>query len=189
MKNLFLALFVFLASLSTLTAQEEGGSSFNEGDFVLNVGIGYFSPYSVGLIGAGLNTWALPAVQVSGEVGLKKLGPGVLGIGGSVGHQLWLYNESGYNWNWHNVVVGPRVTYHLGELINDPKWDVYGGLQLGVRINSFNGDGFGVSNDVSVYGYYSFIAGGRYYIGNKFGLFAEVGYDITWLKAGVAFKL
>jgi hypothetical protein len=36
--------------------------------------------------------------------------------------------------------------------------------------------------------YLGAIVGGRYYFKDNIGAFAEIGYDLAWLKVGAAFK-
>jgi hypothetical protein len=79
---------------------------------------------------------------------------------------------------WHlqsNVVIGARGAFHNQFVEN---LDTYAGLMLGYNIDS------------ALVGSASFSAflGARYYFTPKIGAYAEVGYGIAYMCAGVSLK-
>jgi hypothetical protein len=69
--------------------------------------------------------------------------------------------------------------------------DLYAGPALGYRVSSFSDpDGWsGSYNDGYGSGvFFGVFAGARYYFKPTMGVFAEVGYNASPLKAGIAFK-
>ncbi len=174
MKKFIVAVLLFAsAPFQTIFAQDD--ASFAQGDVALNVGLGYLSRESL----SGLTV--LPALAVSADYGIVDLGPGVLGVGGAL---AWQYAfESGIS--SHQLVVGPRVSYTLGNLLKSGRLNVYAASQFGLEYAGVSTD-FGSASDTDFY--YGIVAGGRYLFTPSFGVFLEAGYDITYLKAGVSFK-
>ncbi|MDO7849888.1 hypothetical protein Q5H92_26245 [Hymenobacter sp. M29] len=162
---------------------------FDVGDNVVNVGIGFGNRYGYGTAFFGGSSSVSPALSVSYERGLLPLGPGVLGAGLFVGYQGATYNfGSGDKWKFTDIVVMLRGAFHYPVL---PKLDTYGGVGLGLRHagvsfegNSFYNVGAASSNDVAL----GLFVGGRYYFTPGIGAFAELGYDQTYLKIGLAGK-
>lgn len=181
-----LSLGLLVASLMTSSIQLKAQGAVNKGNIVINAGIGVFSPYSYGYLGN--NGIVLPAFQVSGEyivADIEKVG---IGVGGSLGFQRAYYNNNNYRWRSNNLFMGIRATAHFGNLLNWKKGDLYAGLQFGPRIR-FDSDNSNNSYKTNFYTYYSYLVGARYFIKPNFGLFAEIGYDIAYLKAGISLKL
>ncbi len=125
---------------------------------------------------------------------MGKLGIGGIVAFGSSGYNDY-YNFGGpkyyYSYSYTYFLVGARANYHI--LLID-KLDLYGGVMAGFQFGSYSitGDpGFNngwVSHPSST----SFVAGiyigGRYFLTNNFGLFGELGYNISWLTLGATFK-
>lgn len=179
-----ISLGLLVASLMTSCVQLQAQGAANKGDVIINVGIGVLSPYSYGYSGYSGSVW--PAFQISGESIIADISGVGIGLGGSLGFQYAFYNSNNYQWRSSNVFLGIRGTAHFGNVLNWKKGDLYAGLQLGPRFG-FNSDNNRSNNNV--YMYSSFLVGARYFFKPKFGLFAEVGYDIAYLKAGVSLKL
>lgn len=179
----------FVVGLSTpkVQAQLKGGEN------LLNVGLGFGSAYSYASGYKGF-----PAVSVSFErVIPKQLGPGLLAVGGiitrrSIAHKFKGYDGEGVDYDYKNrytnTVVGVRGTYHW-EQLNTEKYDVYGGVQTGLRFENYKSKWEDETiKDKYTHFYGSVIVGGRYYFTSNLSAFAELGYDVTWTKIGISAK-
>ncbi len=161
-------------------------STFQKGDKVLNLGIG-FGGYSPS--GYEIKT---PSASASFEVGVKDNDPnkGSLGIGGYLGYAN--YKENGNYlgddyWTVNRILIGARGAYHfpLAE-----KLDTYGGLTLGFNIRSWNWNGSAsepshperklIGGDLFV--------GSRYYFSDKFAVMGELSLT-AYLTLGISLKL
>lgn len=190
MKKITTFLIATIVASSMLFSQE---STFNVGDKVLNLGVGFGS---IGYGGLYYKT-TIPPISISGEYGIKDgiLEKGVIGVGGYAGFSSykWHYTAYGYDYGWRytNVVIAARGVFHY-PLID--KLDTYTGLMLGLRLvmESDFGDniGGGVTSTAAGTGpVFSWFAGGRYYLTDKVAVMGEIGYGISWLNLGVALKL
>jgi hypothetical protein len=161
-----------------------GTEPFVIGTNALNLGIGLGNRY-----GYGAGSSVAPAISLSYERGVVALGPGVLGVGAYVGYQGAHYDlGSGDKWKYSDVLVLVRGAFHYPVA---PQFDAYGGLGLGVRHAGVSFEGGGLAGlgtasatDVTA----GLFVGGRYFFSPRVGAFAEVGYDQTFLKLGVAAK-
>jgi hypothetical protein len=184
MKRILLLFVTAVFSLAQLTAQE---SMFVKGDKVLTVGLGLgTSLYS----GSGYKM-TFPPLAASFEVGVKDgiFEKGSLGIGGGIGYTGYKYEYAGWGWKYSNIIIGARGYLHY-PLVK--KLDTYTALTLGYNISSSNefGTNSGYEYDYSSGGFiWGFLVGGRYYLKDNFALVAELGYGVTYLTLGVAFKL
>lgn len=159
--------FVLLAGYSYTFAQ-----AYQKGDGMLNIGVG---------IGGGLGT----PIGLSYEHGFsEKISGGVfLGYAGLKEDLV----VASYKWTY--ILGGARASYHFD--FNVDKLDPYIGVILGYNYAKGsweNGGGNWPTPSAGgvVYGGH---AGARYYLSEKFALFAEVGYGLGSLTAGLAFKL
>ena len=192
MKKLRVKLYsmILLLALIVCPAIKTQSQEFEVGDKLINAGLGIGATW---YSGTGYKT-TLPPVFVSADVGFKDdIGPGVLGIGGYLGFSsykweaTWL-NDT-YGWKSTSIIIGARGTYHMDWVDN---LDTYGGLLLGVRIESDKSYGtwFGDYSSTAGSGLaYSFFVGGRYFITDNFGVMAELGYGIAYLSLGISLKL
>lgn len=180
-KNVLLVLLLALFSLSTFSQ-----NTFNEGDKVLNLGLGIGNALYTG----GFYSSAIPPVSASFEVGVKDElfdENSSLGVGGYFGYSSSKYTGWGSNSRFSNVIVGARGALHYQFIEN---LDTYAGLMLGYEIVSWrstSGDfnygnvaGSGFATDLYV--------GGRYYFSENFAGMVELGYAIAYLNIGVALK-
>lgn len=186
-----LTFFFMIQSSSGLLAQV-----FNKGTLAVNAGIG--------LIGTiryypGVHVSRTPVIGLSGEYGIMKLGPGILGGGIAFGYQGASYTENYgsyyYKYHWSTTLFGVRGTYHPDFLKGD-KYELYGIVQLSITHygNSFT------TNDPFLntyqYGDHSLntsfhpylMLGARYYFSKNFGVYSELGYDISLIKLGITLK-
>jgi hypothetical protein len=178
----FLIAAILLCSLISLFGQTP---TFEKGNKVLNLGIGF----------GGYGTWgyavSVPPVSASLEVGILDgiLEKGSIGVGGYIGYSS--YKQSGYvidYWTFNRLFIAARGVLHY-PLVD--KLDTYGGLALGFNYYAWkwHGEGAnGIEPGSSGLGT-SFFVGGRYYFNEKLAGMAELGYGISYLNLGVAFKL
>ncbi|GAA4025387.1 hypothetical protein GCM10022409_06700 [Hymenobacter glaciei] len=174
-------------------ASSSGDIPFDVGTSVVNIGIGLGNRYGYGSGLLGGNSSVSPALSISYERGILPLGPGVLGVGAFVGYQGASYDMGGGDkWKYTDLVVTLRGAFHYPVL---PNLDAYGGLSLGMRHlgTSFSGPSSSFYNAAGIDGSYNeaslnLFVGGRYYFTPSIGAFAELGYDQTYLKAGLAVK-
>ena len=187
-KKFFVSLFIVIAVLSANAQQV-----FKNGDMALNAGIGLGWGYSSGY--TGISTLApMPSFNASFEVGIIDLPDvGVISVGGFGSFRTTWNNGnlSGYDYTYKytNTVIAARGVFHLG-FLNTDKFDVYGGIHTGVRFSkyTYTSDFLDVS-DNDVYFVHDVFAGGRYMMSSKLGVFAEVGYGISFLKVGITLKV
>lgn len=168
-------------------------STFNLGDKVFDLGIGFGVAYYSGYY----YSTSVPPVSVSGEYGIKDavLEKGSIGIGGIVGYSAYkwesTYSGSVYGWKYSNIMFGVRGSFHY-PLVD--KLDTYTGLVLGYSIQTSTEYGTyvmgGVNNSSAgsrpVAGWF---VGARYYFNEKFAAFANIGVGISYLTLGVSVKI
>ncbi|MBU1821603.1 MAG: hypothetical protein KKG00_08855 [Bacteroidetes bacterium] len=169
MKNLFNS-FLLIALLA-FSAQNVLAQSYQQGDKLLNVGIGV-GTYGVGGIGFG----------GSFEYGIHE----AISVGALAGYS----GKSYFGTRWSVLTIGARGSYHFNELLNldNDMIDLYAGLGLGYRNVTWNYSGIG-RND-SWGGGITFLGhiGGKYYFQPNMAAFAELGSGFGTLQAGLAFK-
>lgn len=181
------------AKASATATASSSAEIFAVGTNALNLGLGLGSRYGYGTGFLGGNSSVTPAFSFSYERGLLVLGPGTLGVGGIVGYQgaSYDYGSGLGKWSYTDVIVMLRGTFHYPLTDNI---DTYAGLGLGLRRlgSSFSGSASSIfGNDVSVStaaATSGLFVGARYYFGSSIGAFAELGYDQTYLKVGLAAK-
>lgn len=193
---------------SFLKKDDGGEKCFNESTHIINIGAGFGSrSYHNIYLGGGYSYGRTPALSLTYEQAYpKKLGPGYLGIGAYLGYQgeyykydytYWKagnYNTYYYHHNWNYYMVAARAAYHW-DVLNAHNAEVYAGVIVGMRFSIHNYD----TNDPDkndpytyrsslIYPAYSAFAGARWYFVKNFGLFAEVGYGISYLTGGFSIK-
>jgi hypothetical protein len=175
---------VFLATSSDLKAQ-----TFKNGDMVGNLGLGF------GWYSYGYGVTSLPAISLSLEKGIKDLeNIGPLSIGGIVGYKHASY--SGYiggDFGWNDIIIAARGAIHY-DLFKVDKLDTYGGVALGVRLESYDYYIYNLSGNYEkahtnyTHGLFAIYVGGRYYFSDKFAAFGELGYGLGYLTLGISYK-
>ncbi|MVZ63616.1 hypothetical protein [Sphingobacterium humi] len=176
-RTIFLIMGVLITTFSY--AQQ-----FQKGTTVVNAGIG------LGTALGGLGK-ARPAISLSLDRGVWPVGgPGVISLGGYLGNTGYKYSSGGYTAKWNYFIVGARGAYHYNGFSSVPKLDVYGGAMLGYNIVNYSSDG----NDVDISNSYgsgigfSGFLGGRWFFTERIGAYAELGYGVSVLNAGLAIK-
>lgn len=187
------------------------GSMFAVNTNVISASIGYGSSWYNGKTSNGFII--LPSIGVAYERGLTHVGKFTLGLGASIGYQYASIkttdsytstSSSGSTTSttaddkFSCVSVALRGALHFTII---PKLDTYGAL--GIGLNNVGFDVKETTETTSGYGTSSShigfklsqtdfrgvaLVGGRYYLSPQLGLFAEFGYDQTYLKVGGVFK-
>ena len=205
----------FLFNVTTSAAQSGKNSSsanapgahcFDENSKILNLGVGFGGSYYRYARGHGYSYRRTPAFSLTYEQALKeKVGPGFIGLGAYLGFQSarFRYDDYYYNGNqyyyqhrWNYFVVAARGAYHL-DVLNVDNAELYFGAIAGLRIQTYRyetnsedpyRDRYSLGQR-NVYPALSLFAGGRWYFKPNMGLFAEIGYGISYLTLGLSFKL
>lgn len=172
-KHFLPVVLVFFFALS-VKAQN---TTFNEGDKVINLGLGLGGNYYYGI---GYST-IIPPLTGSFEIGIKDElfdENSSLGVGGIVGFSSNRYSI--YGDSFSNFIFGGRGSLHY-QFID--KLDTYAGLMLGLRYSS----GYYLTA-ARVYLATGVYVGGRYYFTDNLAGMVELGYGVAWLNFGVALK-
>jgi len=199
MKRTLLILVIILVGLFNLQAQKmDVGTNF------LSLGIGPSTSYN------NYTAIGMPAVRVSFDHGLKKIGPGVLTLGGALGFFNEHYNStvgwwdnSGYHTqpyraNWSYFVVDFRVGYYYNfKDLGIPDLNAYAGIGSGLRYQIFSDNYVGngtassrpVNDESQAQFQFAIYGGANYFVTKRIAFFTEFGYDISWFTAGVTFQL
>lgn len=171
-------LFMLVVAALFSAASEKAFAQYEKGDKLLNVGIGLGSYYGGGV-----------ALGASFEYGVTDF----ISVGAQADFYTWGYNwGSGYKYRYTFLPIAARGSYHFGKhFLEIDKLDLYGGAALGYYISSYSADTpyGGVYDDT--YGskvLFGVFGGGKYYFKPNMAAFAEVGYNVTPLKVGIAFK-
>ena len=143
-----------------------------------------------GSLGAGASgvqgTVDMPLRGFSADLGVTNK----ISAGGFFGVASSSYDHGVETLTLGYTIIAVRDSYHLGDLFDIDKLDLYTGLSLGynhVTLKSRSGDavtGAGFGNSV-VFGAH---AGGRYFITPAIAGFAEVGYGLGNLTAGASVR-
>ncbi len=172
-KLYFIALFFFgLLATNTVDAQ----TPFTKGSGVLHAGIGLV-PY-----GGYYNNFPLAFLGSYDHGLIDDLGIGNLGIGGMIGVTPDNYDALGTDYNYTRVSILARGTYHF-HFVQSDVFDFYAGVVAGARFytsdTGYNGNYFPL--DAGAF------AGINYWFSPAFGVWAEAGSGVSWLKGGVSF--
>ncbi|GGE98817.1 hypothetical protein GCM10011383_07050 [Hymenobacter cavernae] len=168
-------------------------STFHSGNTAVNVGLGLLGAnHGYDVFGSVSQS---PALSVSYERGITdSFGPGTLSVGGLLGYKHYYYDfpKTDYRASWTDVLLMARGSYHYN-LTDNPQIDTYAGLTLGVRLNTYSNSNANsvardVYNDQGLHLATGIFLGGRYFVTNNLGVFAEAGYDMTYLKFGLTAK-
>ena len=185
MRKFLLTLLV--SGMLVFSAQAQ--NTFGKGDMVLNLGLGLGST----LYSGSHYTNRTPPISASFEVGVKDQlfdEKSSLGIGGYLGYTGAKWDYQGWGWNYTSIIIGPRGILHY-QLLD--KLDSYTGLLLAYNVVSsktFGSSGMWNNYSASASGLtFSWFLGGRYYFNNNIAGLLELGYGVSYLNLGVAFRL
>lgn len=162
------------------------------GDNLIGFGFGVGS--SLGNFKSSAST---PGICLQYEMGYLNLdGPGVLSLGGYLGHKSFSYGGYNgaytYSQKWSYTIIGFRAAYHYNGLTELKQLDPYGGLMLSYDAVNYtytaeNGiiDPSGhYSSGLGLSGY----LGGRWFFNNNIAAFMELGFGVSNLTIGACYK-
>lgn len=196
MKKIF-QLFTITA-LFTVLSLNAYSQEFVKGTKMLSFGLGLGDRY----LGSGYNM-VVPPIQANFDYGITdKLGIGHIGIGGLIGFSAnryrwrngFFFNDD-FEYRYTNLTIAARGTYHF--VLDVKGLDLYGGVILGYNISSvkvnypagYVKNGFYGEYENSYGGPIGGLFGGaRYMFNDKFGIYGELGYAVSYLNVGVTFK-
>lgn len=167
--------------------------AFEKNSQAINVGIGignvnYWGSYYSGF---------LPSISASYEYGIVDVPmgsslTGVVSVGGYMGMSVSKYGYSTWGnddyYRTTNFIIAARGNYHF---IFHDQFDPYAGIALGADISTWKWKGNGADPNVdeaSVDPFGGAYAGARWNFNDNFAVYAEVGWLISVLNAGVTFK-
>jgi hypothetical protein len=179
--------------LAGLFTSLTNGQNFTKENWVANLGFGF------GWYSYGYSVSSIPAISLSVEKGVWDIEDfGVISLGGTAGWKYakydWSYLNYSYDWTWTDFIVAARGAIHP-DFIENEKADLYGGLALGLRFETYkyysgspSGDPLKYT-DNSTNPLIAIFVGGRYYFSDHFGVFGELGYGLGYLTIGASYKL
>ncbi|HOI32290.1 MAG: outer membrane beta-barrel protein [Bacteroidales bacterium] len=171
---------LFVLAFALIGLSYSAQAQFEKGQVDANIGIGLGATFATG-------TLDLPPVSLALDFGVSDN----LSIGAYLGYSASKEDFSGfganYSWKYTYMIAGARGAYHF-DLAD--QLDTYAGVMLGYNIASVKYDGPGASPASPKAGgiAYAGFAGARYHFGDTFGIYAELGYGIALLNAGLTLK-
>lgn len=170
-----ITLVLALAALFCFDANTLNAQAYEQGSKVLNLGVGVGGRYSLGISASG-----------SFEIGIWPTGDfGIIGLGVMTGYRVATEAFVLYDATYTEFAVAPRGTYHF-TIIPVENLDVYAALQLVFGFENTNYDSDLINDTSQTRVYPAAIAGARFYFSDSFGVFAEAGYNLSYLTGGVA---
>jgi len=181
-KQLYFIAFFTLISYAGMSQSKS--SSFNNGDNLVNIGIGVGSPF----FGSGYKA----SLPINPSISYEKGVTDVISVGGQLSYASAKFDDdfdSGYSFKESAVYIGARGSYHFNQAFDlDSKFDVYGGVSLGYVAVSVSDNTGSLGATASGVGFGLF-GGGKYFFSPGTAIYAEVGYQsLSFLNIGVAFK-
>src|SRR5690554_4409526 len=173
---------IFITAMALLINSPIFAQQFQKGISAVNLGIGFGT--ALGGLGTGR-----PAISGSFEYGMWEAGPGVISLGSYLGNTGYRYKTADYTQKWNYTVVGARGAYHFHGLESVPQLDPYAGLMIGYNIARYSVTGgyTGPNSYGSGLGY-SLFFGAHWFFTNNMAAFAELGYGVSVINAGISFK-
>lgn len=198
---------VYFLGFALLFAGNAFSQATSEGDTFFDFGVGVGRAHSLSYYGysyAGVNSAfygggysgniVIPTISVS----LQKAFWDDITIGGFGAFNVYGHNSSSYDAREMSIMFGAKGEYHFNRLIGwDDQYDLYAGVLAGARIWNYKVTNKWTNNGVpqeqtytangvgSVGGVY---AGFRYYFSPGLAVYAEAGYAVTSLRAGLCWK-
>jgi hypothetical protein len=183
MKKLLLVLSFSLAAV--IVNAQENSPLFIKG--TNNIGIGFGIGGAYGLSGVSSQS---PAFGLHYDRGIVEAGGGTVGVGGFLGYKSLTDKYYAYKQHWNYFIVGLRGTYHY-DVFEVPNLDTYAGLMIAYYALNYKDDfpyGYNYNRNYAGRTDISIFAGAKYYFAPNVAAFGEVGYGVSWLTLGVAFK-
>jgi len=195
MKKIFLGVSAFMIAATSLSGQNTT-ETFAKKDNVLGFGFGVGGVYGITSVSS-----QSPVFGVQYDRGIIELGMGgVIGVGGFMGYKSIVdkYDDfSGtYKDKFNILIFGARGTFHY-DLFKVKNLDTYAGTMIAFHSLSHKRDYPNNYNNNNNYyyrkspgsaAYASIFAGAKYYFAPQVAAYAEVGYGVSWLTMGIAFK-
>jgi hypothetical protein len=183
MKKQSLLIALFIITTFAGLAQSKS-SSFNDGDNLINIGIGIGSPF----FGSGYKASLPINPSVSYEKGITDM----ISVGGQLSYASSKFDDSfnsNYSFKENAIYIGARGSYHFNQLLGlDRKFDLYGGASLGYVTVSVSDNEGSLGSTASGAGF-GFFGGGKYFFNPSTALYAELGYQsLSFLNIGIALK-
>jgi hypothetical protein len=191
-----------LVGMMMFTANRSSAQAFYEGVNHLNIGLGFGGYLDYAYVGSG-DFNRIPTLFASFDHGIvDDVFGGNIGVGGFVGYSSAKYSYDYGTYHdesqWTYFAIGVRGTYHY--YLDNDNLDIYGGVGIGVLSQSYDynsnytypGIGYDPNafydyNNMTLYS--SACVGAKFMFSESVGAFAELGWDIAWLKAGVTIGL
>ena len=212
MKKIFTSVAIVCSLFASTSVFAQGtknagqDAATNKGDMILDFGVGfgggYYNQNSYSNYGSTTTHGGIPTLSVS----LQKAFWEDITIGGEIAFNTYqeanTYHNNGvkssyYKYNQFNTFVMGKGEYHFNRLIGlDPKFDLYAGAVLGLRISGSTAEYTDYNNGNANYttknNYTDVVAGAfggfRYYFGKSIAVYAELGWAITPVRTGLAWK-
>jgi hypothetical protein len=184
-KRIFVVILITATVISTSQAQDV----FKNGDLAVNAGIGIGWGYG-GYVGVS-GLVPVPSVNLSVEAGIIEIPEvGVVSVGGFGSFRHTWANSTYYDYTYNSGALALRGAFHFG-FFDTGGFDLYAGIHTGVRFSSYtydDDDDLFDYSDSDVDFLHDLFAGARYMMSDNFGFFAEAGYGVSYLKAGITLK-
>lgn len=181
-----IVLLILVCLNTTLIHAQDAESEFSKGTSVIGAGFGLGGAY-------GLNSFSTstPAFGAHFDHGIVDLdGGGTIGVGGYVGFKRFVYKIDKYRQRWNYIMLGARGSFHYN-VFEVENLDTYAGLMLAYYVLNYNDDipnNYLYNTNYSSAAYASVFAGAKYYFTPEVAGFGEVGYGVSWVTLGVAFR-
>lgn len=174
--------FLLLVIMGLAVFSAKGQSEYDEGQIDINAGLGIIPTFGLGKVQMPISLSVDYAVQ-------EDVGIGDIGIGGYLGFSSSTENDPNYgNISRAYYIAGVRGTYHV-DFIEGV--DTYFGVLAALRVATLKVENSAFGDLPSAGGGtgYSLFAGGRYYFSENVGVFAEIGYGISIINAGLSVRI
>lgn len=156
-----------------------------KGKHLINLGFGAYSPFAYNYAGLPPNN-LLPSLHLSAEFVKAERADFLLSYGLGLAYQRTEIRKDSVDLLSNGYFITMRSAAHFihGQL------DWYLSLQFGAFFRHNQTSTVNFQRQYPVFGAFgSGLVGLRYFLSNHFGLFAELGYDTSLIKAGCCFRL
>lgn len=154
--------------------------AIEEGNFLINVGAGFFSVFSASQINGYKEE--IPPLYIGADYALSD----GMSVGGYVAYST--FKQTADNAKITALLVGPRLAYRI--YVNED-WDVYASLLFGIV--NFQAKTIDTNQNIpldrSFAPFYGTMLGARYYFTNTLAVNAEIGWGLTLFNAGLTYRI
>lgn len=174
---------VFAVVASVLFSfHSQAQTTFKKDDLDINIGMGIASHMY-----RGTNVTAgIPAISISSDWGWEdRYGPGVIGFGGIIGFSSFKEVYVGATYKYSELIIGGRGSYHI-ELLKD--LDTYACVGLYYHNITTSSNLVPGYDPVEAILHPGLIVGAKYFLTRDLAAFCELGYDISAITIGAAFR-